>query len=460
MVRSTSETTHAFPLDGHRFMNTCASSVSPSCGNTPAITTTFLAELRARGLLHDTTNEETLTSIPQGTPFYLGIDPTAPCIHLGNLVPMLLAMHLGKAGLKPVLLFGGATGAVGDPSGRNAERPLLSEEKIGENVAGIRDTVQRILGLQGISPEFVNNHDWTSPVSLLSFLRDIGKYVTVNYMLAKDSVKSRLGGDGLSFTEFSYMLLQGFDFWHLRKHHGVRLQIGGADQWGNITTGLEIIRKKEGEHDCVAMSVPLLLDSAGKKFGKSSGGGSLWLSPALTSPYALHQYLLNTADQDVERYLKLFLLQPLPEIEAVIDRHRSNPEQRIGQRALADGVVALVHGQGAVAEAQRAGEVLFGGSLEGIPPTVLREIFREVPSSTISRTELGALPIVDVLVRVQLAPSKSEARRLIQGGGIYAQNSRIVDGAAPFSATLIADEFIILRSGKKRYHLIEISSEQ
>ncbi len=416
-----------------------------------------IESLRAIDIIHDHTDSEAIAALVPETPFYWGVDPTAPALHLGNLVPFMLLVRLARAGLRPVVLFGGATAAIGDPSGRSAERPLLEREQIAANIEKMSAQVEKIAercGLSGVT--FVNNGDWTDGVPMLEFLRDVGKHITVNYMLAKDSVKSRLGGDGLSFTEFSYMLLQAYDFWHLSTTMGVRLQIGGADQWGNITAGLELIRKKSPGVVAHAMSVPLLLDSQGRKFGKSTGGGSLWLDPTLSPPFRIHQYLLNTSDDDAVRYLHIFCLWEAEKLAAIIDEQRAAPQERVAQRALADEVVRIVHGDSGVEEARRSASVLFGGSFEGISDGALRNIFADVPSSTLSRAEVLGGSVVDLFVRAGVSPSKGEARRLIEGGGAYINNHRIEATGDQVREETLGRSFLVLRAGKKRYHLVEL----
>lgn len=417
-----------------------------------------IQELIDRKIVHDVTDPALLGAIPAGTRFYWGIDPTAPALHLGNLVPFMLLVRLARAGLRPVILFGGATAAIGDPSGRSAERPLLDRSAIDANIAQMSVQVRTMLDRCGLTDvEFVNNATWTDSLSAIDLLRDIGKHLTVNYMLGKDSVKSRLGGEGLSFTEFSYMVLQAFDFWHLSATSEVQLQIGGADQWGNITSGLELIRKKSPGTHAHAMTVPLLLDAQGRKFGKSTGGGSLWLDPALASPFKIHQHLLNTSDEDAIRYLDIFCLWESDRLAAILETHRASPEQRAAQNALADEIVRIVNGSDAVAEARRSASVLFGGSLAGISESALREIFSDAPSSTLSRDQLAAMTVVDLFVTTGLAPSKSEARRLIQSGGAYVQNERIEESAAvPFAGGEVPN-FVVLRAGKKRYCVVEVA---
>jgi tyrosyl-tRNA synthetase len=410
-------------------------------------------ELRSRLLLHDFTDEATLNSLPPGTPFYLGVDPTAPYLHVGNLIPMLIMIRLAKRGLKPIMLFGGSTGSIGDPSGRSTERPLLSRENIDANIDSQSQKVREIFNRQEINVTFVNNHDWTKSVTLIDFLRDVGKFITVNYMLGKEVVKTRLEGEGISYTEFSYMLLQAFDFWHLYTTCQCRLQIGGSDQWGNITAGLELIRKKGGE-GAVALSAPLILDGEGKKFGKSAGN-AIWLDERGFSPYRLHQYLLNVADNDVERYLKIFTFLSLAEISDIIVAHNEAPHQRAAQRALADNLVKIIHGAEAVQKANTSAQVLFGGSFESLKASDLLEIFEEVPSTSLPLNEIIGTPVLNLLVTTGAVPSKGEGRRMIEQGGIYIGNIRINTIEETVRELHIVDnQILIIRVGKKKYTIV------
>ena len=415
-----------------------------------------VSNLEWRGLLQECTDRETVSKLGASDSFYVGYDPTAPSLQLGNLVPMIASLHLARSGLRCIQLFGGATGAIGDPSGKRQERQLLDRDAIVKNVTNHKRIASAIFERAGVSAEFVDNLDWTKDMSVIDFLRDVGKYFTVNYMLAKETVKTRLEGDGLSFTEFSYMLLQSMDFLHLRTSKECKLQIGGSDQWGNITAGLELIRKK-GVTDAHALSIPLLLDSQGRKFGKSAEG-AIWLDPTATSPYRFHQYWLNVEDADAIRYLKIFTFLSQEEIKSLEDATQQHPEKREAQKRLADSVCTLVHGEQATADAKRSAEVLFGGSLSGLSEDQLVEIFRDVPSSSVTRAHLKESKVVDLFVESGLAKSKGEARRLVQNGGAYLNNERVTDvealaGPAGGDQTKLA----VLRSGKKSYHLIKIT---
>lgn len=418
----------------------------------------LLEELTWRGLIQDSSDPEIFSKMKPGDGFYIGFDPTAPSLQVGNLVALIVSIHLTKAGLSPILLFGGATGTIGDPSGKSAERNLLELDQVERNVRLQEKQAEGLWRRAGtaVVPRIVNNLDWTKDVSLLTFLREVGKHFTVNYMLSKEVVKSRLSGDGISYTEFSYMLLQGFDFFHLYQHQKCKLQIGGSDQWGNITAGLELIRKKV-QGNAYAFSFPLITNSEGKKFGKSEGN-ALWLDPALTSPYKFHQFWLNVPDSDAVKLLKVFTFETKESIEDIARRSAEKPEERIAQRLLADSVCTLVHGAQATEDAKRAAEALFKGSLEGLSPSLVQEIFADAPSSTVSSAQVAELDVL-TLLSTTLAKSKGEARRLIQGGGIYLDNERVADEKLRLSDTKIASNgFILLRSGKKNYHLVRIAA--
>ena len=415
----------------------------------------WLTQLEWRGLLQDVSDRDQLAKLKTPAAFYVGFDPTAAYLQLGNLIPLVTAIHIARAGLKPIILFGGATGSIGDPSGRSSERQLLPLETIAANVESQSAKSREIFKRCALEVQFVNNIDWTKNVTLLDFLRDVGKHFTVNYMLAKDTVKTRLSGDGISYTEFSYMLLQAFDYMTLYDRHNCRLQIGGSDQWGNITAGLELLRRK-GLPGAQALSIPLITDSSGKKFGKSESG-AIWLDRAGTSPYQLHQFLLNVADDDAVRYLKLLSLAERQQIEETISEHTAAPHKRAAQHALADSVCALVHGDAATLEAKRSADVLFGGSIEGVSDAELIEIFSDVPASEISASALATTSVVDALVMSKLSPSKGEARKLIQGGGAYCNSQRLEDANLTLLGLLGTRKLFVLRAGKKNYHLLRVA---
>ena len=415
-----------------------------------------LQTLKSKGLVQDTSDETTISNIPAGTHFYCGFDPTATSLQLGNLVPLILSIHLARAGLKPIILFGGATGLIGDPSGKSQERPLLELETIKRNIDNQMQQVRSIMQRAGISEiMFVNNWDWTQGVSILEFLRDVGKHFTINYMLAKDSVKNRIESGGISFTEFSYMLLQSFDYLHLFKNYNCKLQIGGSDQWGNITAGLELIRKKLAA-ETSALSIPLLTNSQGKKFGKSEGG-AIWLDPEQTSPYKLYQYLLNVGDQDALKYLRMLTFLQDSELQQISTESQNKPEERIAQQYLAKELCRLIHGEEATTDAIKSSSVLFSGELDSLSPAKIKEIFSEVPSTSISCEKTKSLSLADLLVEAGLAKSKGEARRLVAGGGAYLNEKRILDASESLSAeSLSAGSILIFRAGKKNYALLEL----
>jgi len=416
-----------------------------------------LEELTWRGLIQDVSDPEALSKLKPGDSFYIGFDPTAPSLQVGNLAALLVSIHLTRAGLKPILLFGGATGMIGDPGGKSVERNLIPLEQVAANVELQKNQADQLWTRAGLScsPEVVNNVDWTKEISFLSFLRDIGKHFTVNYMLAKDAVKSRLSGDGISYTEFSYMLLQANDFLHLFQTRGCKLQIGGSDQWGNITAGLELIRRKvNGE--AYALSFPLITNSDGKKFGKSEGN-AVWLDPKLTSAYKFHQFWLNVSDREVIHLLKVFTLETRETIAEIESSLKSSPERREAQKLLADSVCALVHGSAATADAQRCAQALFSGSISELSNAQILEIFDDAPSSSITRSQVETLDILTLLSST-VSKSKGEARRLIQGGGVYIDSERITNEALQLKDTAILTKgFAVLRSGKKNYHLLRLA---
>jgi tyrosyl-tRNA synthetase len=421
----------------------------------------ILDELRARGLVHDVSEENDLRELLSAGPvaYYCGYDPTAISLHAGNLVPLSVMTRLARAGHQMIALVGGATGVVGDPSGRSEERKLLSPEDLQRNLNALAAQVRRFVSADAHT---VNNADWFRPIGFLDFLRDVGKHVTVNYMLAKESVRARLEDrdQGISYTEFSYMLLQGYDFAHLAKAHGCRLQIGGADQWGNITCGIELARKMYGPSfpKLYALVAPLLLTADGKKFGKSVGGGSVWLDPGMTSPYKFYQYWLNTDDRDVDRFLKMFTFVPLEEIAALVTAHAAEPGKRTAQRRLAAEVTTWVHGAEQTRRVEAASQVMFGGSLASLTDADLAPLAADLPATQIPRAELDAgLPILDLFVRTKLADSKGSARRLLQQGGVYVNNVRV--GAEDYKVEakdLQTETMILLRAGKKSYHLLQV----
>ncbi len=382
---------------------------------------------------------------------YHGIDPSASSLHVGNLVGILVLRRFQDAGHRPLALVGGATGMVGDPGGRSDERNLLDADTLGANVAGIRAQVEQLLDIGGSTGvELVNNLDWTGEVRLLDFLRDVGKHVTVNQMVAKESIRSRMEGEhGISFTEFSYMLLQAFDFWWLHEEYGCRLQIGGSDQWGNITAGIDLTRRRSGAA-VHGLSWPLITRADGTKFGKSAEG-AVWLDPARTLPYEFHQYFLRSDDRDVERFLLQLILLPVGEVREIMAAHTDAPERRVAQAALADAVTELVHGGEEVRRAVAAARALFGkGEFDLESLEALRGI---VPETEVAGDVIGdAEPVVDLLVATGVCSSKGDARRQIGQGGIRVNGERVTDaGDAP---AFIGGRFALVQRGKKLRHLV------
>ena len=422
---------------------------------------TIIDELRWRGLIYDKTEGlDELTGASKIT-LYNGFDPTKDTLHVGHLVPMMQLARWQRYGHTPIALAGGGTGMIGDPGGRSAERNLLSLEEIDANVIHIRAQLESILDFEVKSnpAKVVNNADWLRRLSLVDFLRDTGKHFTVNYMVAKDSVKSRLEREdgGISFTEFSYMLLQAYDYLHLFDTNNCILQAGGSDQWGNILTGVELIRRVRGQR-AHALVYPLITRADGSKFGKTAAGTSVWLSSEYTSPYRFYQFWYNTDDADAVTYLKYFTwLSPaeIAELEVLIDEH---PERREAQRTLAREVTRMVHGETALARAEQASQALFGGDITGLDATDIEDIFAEVPSNEVSQEALSdGLTVVDLLVESGLASSKADARRSIQGGGIYLNNERVTDATQTAGlAQAIDGRFLILRKGRRQYHLVRV----
>ncbi len=423
----------------------------------------IFAELAARGLVADVTDRDGLKQLLSSGPvsFYAGYDPTMPSLHVGNLVPLIMQARLQRAGHRPIVVVGGATGMVGDPSGKSAERNLLSEEELAANVGAIRSQFLRFLDF-GPGPTgavLVDNAEWTQGVGYLEFLRDIGKYLTVNYMMAKDSVRARLEGDtGISYTEFSYMLLQAFDFVHLAKAHGCRLQVGGSDQYGNITAGCELSRKMGGPQ-LFGLTAPLLLDSAGQKMGKTATGERVWLDAERTSPYAFYQYFFNVTDEDAARLLKLFSFRALPGIDELLRSHDADRGQRLAQRELAREFTSWVHGAEETARVEEASRIMFGGSLEGVHERTLELLTNVVPVVEIDRAELAnGIAIVELLSRT-VAGSKTAARKLVEQGGAYVNNVRITDGERKIGiADLVTPTLLVVRGGRKDYRLVRAAA--
>jgi tyrosyl-tRNA synthetase len=420
----------------------------------------FLEQLRWRGLLHDSTDEKELLELANNSSAYVGLDPTAASLQIGNLIPLIVMIHLAKAGFKPIILFGGATGSIGDPSGRNSERNLMTSEQVALNIEKQKTQVLKIYQRLGFTPTVVNNYEWTKNISAIDFLRDVGKYFTVNYMIAKDVVKARLEGEGISFTEFSYMLLQANDFFELHEKYNCRLQVGGSDQWGNLTAGLDFIRKKTATK-VAAFSWPLLTDSQGKKFGKSASGALFWLDPEMTSPFKLHQFWLNQDDLSSIKYLRIFSLEERKIIEEIEEHSKQNPEARISQNFVADNVVKLVHGEESLSSAKNCSKLLFSGDLKKINENELLNIFSDAPSSELTNDQLSESSLAEILFTIKAVTSKSEARRVIQSGGVYLNGEKLARDYSDDSKRLSRDalferKLVVFRIGKKNNYLVKI----
>lgn len=416
---------------------------------------TLLDQLELRGMIDQVTDRVVLDQllVTPGQSIYIGFDPTADSLHVGHLLPALMLSRFQRGGHRPIVLVGGATGMIGDPSGRSTERVLLTIETIRENARKVGEQLSRFVEFTGSNAAvMVNNYDWTGNVSYLDFLRDTGKHFTVNYMLAKESVRRRLEDreHGISYTEFSYMLLQAFDFLHLHGAYGCAMQAGGSDQWGNITAGIELIRRVRGA-EAFGITFPLLATASGEKFGKSAGN-AVWLDAARTSPYQFYQYWVRTDDHDVERFLKLFTFLS---DEEIADACSGPPEQRGAQRKLAQEVTRIVHGEVSLRQAEKASQVLFGGEMSGLGDRELGDIFADVPSFSIDRAALEAgIKITDTLVASGAAKSKGEAARLIAGGGVYLNNQRVSAADMHLRGEHLASEsMLVLRVGKKSYYL-------
>ncbi len=424
----------------------------------------FVEELRWRGMLHSMTpgTEEQLRK--ELTTAYLGIDPTADSLHIGHLCGIMMLRHFQHAGHKPLALLGGATGMIGDPSGKSAERNLLNDETLNHNQACIKKQLSKFLDFESDAPnkaELVNNYDWMKDYSFLNFIRDIGKHITVNYMMAKDSVKKRFSGEGegMSFTEFSYQLVQGYDFLYLYQHKGCKLQMGGSDQWGNITTGTELIRRKLGaDETAYALTCPLITKSDGGKFGKTEKG-NIWLDPKKTSPYAFYQFWMNCTDEDAAKYIKIFTMLNKEEVDALIERHAAEPHLRELQRTLARELTLVVHSKEDLEMAEEATQILFGkgtaDALRKFDEATLLSIFEGVPNSNFSRDTLTAgVGIIDFLVQTEVFTSKGEARKMLQGNGVSVNKEKVDENKTLGKEDLLNDKYILVQKGKKNYYLI------
>ena len=428
----------------------------------------FVEELKWRGMIHQMMpGTEELLNREQVTA-YVGIDPTADSLHIGHLCGVMMLRHLQRCGHKPLALVGGATGMIGDPSGKSQERKMLTEETLRHNVECIKAQLAHFLDFESGEPnaaELVNNYDWMKDFSFLDFAREIGKCITVNYMMAKDSVKRRLNGefqDGMSFTEFTYQLLQGYDFLHLYQTKNCKLQMGGSDQWGNITTGTELIRRKLGnDNEAYALVCPLITKADGKKFGKTEQG-NIWLDKRYTSPYVFYQFWLNVADADAERYIKIFTSLDKPTIDALIEQHHQDPGQRILQKRLAEEVTLMVHGREDLDAAIEASGILFSKatkeSLVKLDEQTLLDVFRGVPQFEVSRTLLEGegTKAIDLLTEhAAFFASKGEMRKLTQGGGVSINKEKLADpNALITTADLLDGKYVLAQQGKKKYFLI------
>ncbi|SHM02180.1 tyrosyl-tRNA synthetase [Chitinophaga jiangningensis] len=423
----------------------------------------LIEELRWRGMLQDMMpgTEEQLQK--EMTTAYIGFDPTAASLHIGSLVPILLLVHLQKAGHKPLALVGGATGMVGDPSFKAEERKMLDLETLAKNVAGIKAQLEQFLDFDPAKPnaaEMVNNFDWFQNITFLDFIRDTGKHITVNYMMSKDSVKKRLEGEnGMSFTEFTYQLIQGYDFFHLYTAKNCKLQMGGSDQWGNIVTGTELVRRKAGG-EAFAFTCPLIKKADGTKFGKTESG-TVWLDSSRTSPYSFYQFWLNTTDVDAESYIKIFTFLTQPEVEELIAQHREAPEKRILQKRLAKEVTVFIHGEAAYDFAVQASEMLFRNDtaelLLSLTEEQLLDVMAGVPQMEVAIAELQAgKDIVSLLADTGIFPSKGEARKMVQGGGVSINKVKVegIDKVVNTEA-LLRDKYILIQKGKKNYYLLK-----
>lgn len=421
----------------------------------------FIEELRWRGMIHDMmpgTEEELMKGMKSA---YIGFDPTADSLHIGSLVQIMTLVHLQQCGHKPIALVGGATGMVGDPSGKSQERNLLSEDVLQHNLSCIREQLSKFLDFDTAtnSAEMVNNFDWFKDFNFLDFIRDVGKHITINYMMAKDSVKKRLES-GMSFTEFSYQLVQGYDFYWLYENKGCTIQLGGSDQWGNIVTGTELIRRKTGG-EAFAITTPLIKKADGTKFGKTEGG-NVWLDPKKTSPYKFYQYWLNASDEDASTYIRIFTLLTKEEIEALEAEHAQAPHMRILQKAVARDITRRVHSKEDLAMAEKASGILFGKStkedLSALDEDTLLAVFEGVPQATISRDTIST-NVAELLsegCNNLVFSSKGEARRMIKGGGVSINKEKVSNSEQPFAMAPLQDKYVLVQKGKKNYFLLKL----
>ncbi len=423
---------------------------------------TLFEELSWRGFIHQVTHEELKDALEQAPmTLYCGFDPSADSLHIGSLLPILGLAHFQRAGHRPIVLIGGGTGLIGDPSFKAEERSLLTKEDVARNAAGIRAQLERFIRFEGENAAImVNNADWLCEFSLIDFLRDVGKHFSVNVMLSRESVRQRLEDrdHGISFTEFSYGLLQGYDFLHLNEHFGCRLEIGGSDQWGNIVSGMDLTRRMRGE-DTYGLTFPLVTKADGTKFGKSESG-NVWLDPARTSPYKFYQFWINQADADVVRYLRCFTFLTREEIAEYERRTAEEPHLRAAQKRLAGEVTRLVHGEDALANALMASKAMFGGGLEGLDESTLLDVFSEVPSTELPAAVPGeGRLLLDVLTEAGVFRSKSEGRRMVKNGGLYLNNERVgTEDAVLGEGHCLSGGIAVVRKGKKNYHLLRFTA--
>lgn len=422
--------------------------------------TNFIEELTWRGMIHDIMPGTEEALLKQRSSGYIGFDPTADSLHVGHLVQIMTLVHFQRAGHKPFALVGGATGMVGDPSGKSQERNLLDAETLNHNVACVKSQLEKFLDFSGENAaEMVNNYDWFQNMSFLDFIRDVGKHITVNYMLSKDSVKKRLE-TGMSFTEFSYQLVQGYDFYHLNLHHNCIVQMGGSDQWGNIVTGTELIRRKSGG-EAYAVTTPLIKKADGTKFGKTEGG-SVWLDPEKTSPYQFYQFWLNSSDADSVNYIRIFTLRSKEDIEALEAEHNEAPHLRILQKAIAEDITTRVHGAEALQAAIAASNILFGKStsddLKSLSEKDFFSVFEGVPQATISREEFGeGISIVEAMAgKTNFLASNGEARRELKANAIAVNKEKVTEGFVITAEHLINDKYVLLGKGKKNNYILVV----
>ncbi|MES3703929.1 tyrosine--tRNA ligase [Staphylococcus arlettae] len=413
----------------------------------------LIEDLQWRGLIYQQTDEANLEALlnKEQVSLYCGADPTADSLHIGHLLPFLTLRRFQNHGHRPIVLLGGGTGMIGDPSGKSEERALQTEEQVEQNVAGIAQQMHKLFEFETEKgAQLVNNKDWLGKISLIDFLRDYGKHVGVNYMLAKDSIQSRLE-NGISFTEFTYTILQAIDFGHLNQTYNCKVQVGGSDQWGNITSGIELMRRMYGQTEAYGLTIPLVVKSDGKKFGKSEGG-AIWLDSAKTSPYEFYQFWINTSDDDVIKFLKYFTFLEHSEIERLEQSLQEAPHLREAQKALAENVTAFIHGEDALNDAIRISQALFSGDLKSLSSQELKEGFKDVPQVTLSHDTTN---IVEAIVESGISSSKRQAREDVTNGAIYINGERQQDVGYTFTAAdKIDNEFTIIRRGKKKYFMV------